>query len=62
MGKRRPYCICSTALKVPSGKGRRLIITCIRNNSEFLENYLHVFKSNKMGDHHEDMNSDVFEK
>lgn len=52
----------STGLKMPTGKGKRLIITHIGSDSGFVEDGLLSFVSKKSGDYHEDMNADVFEK
>ena len=52
----------STGLKVPSGKGRRLIITHIGSDSRFLDCGLNVFESKNTREYHEGMNSEVFEK
>jgi|SRR5579872_2984095 len=51
----------STGIKVPSGKGKRLIITHIGSEEGFLNEGLLSFQSCRTGDYHEDMNSDVFE-
>lgn len=51
----------STGIKVPSGKGKRLIITHIGSEEGFLKEGLLTFESTRTGDYHEDMNSDVFE-
>ena len=51
----------STGIKVPSGKGKRLIITHIGSEEGFLKQGLLTFQSCRTGDYHEDMNSDVFE-
>lgn len=52
----------STGLKMPSGKGRRLIITHIGSNDGFVTDGLLVFESKSTGDYHEDMNAEVFEE
>nr|XP_023024938.1 uncharacterized protein LOC111513011 [Leptinotarsa decemlineata] len=51
----------STGIKVPSGKGKRLIIAHIGSEDGFLKEGLLSFESCRTGDYHEDMNSDVFE-
>ena len=49
-----------TGIKVPSGKGKRLIIVHIGSEDGFLKGLL-TFQSFNTGDYHEDMNSNVFE-
>lgn len=51
----------STGIKVPSGKGKRLIIVHIGSEEGFLKEGLLTFQSINTGDYHEDMNSNVFE-
>lgn len=52
----------STGLKNPSGKGKRFIITHIGSDKGFVKDGLLLFESNRTGDYHSDMNSEVFEK
>ncbi|KAJ8969123.1 hypothetical protein NQ317_006449 [Molorchus minor] len=52
----------STGLKMPSGKGRRLIIIHIAIEDGFVLNVKLIFQSNKTGDYHEKMNAEVYEK
>lgn len=52
----------STGLKNPSGKGKRFIITHIGSDKGFVKEGLLLFESNRTGDYHSDMNSEVFEK
>jgi hypothetical protein len=51
----------STGIKVPSGKGKRLIIVHIGSEEGFLKEGLLTFQSCHTGDYHEDMDSDAFE-
>jgi transposase/DNA-directed RNA polymerase subunit H (RpoH/RPB5) len=52
----------SVGNKAPSGKGSRLIITHIGSDTGFVEGGLWIFKSNKSGDYHEEMNAESFER
>lgn len=52
----------STGLRLPSGKGRRLIITHIGSENGFLDQGLLEFQSNSSKDYHEEMTADVFEE
>lgn len=48
-------------LKIPSGKGRRLIITHIGSDKGFVSGGLLQFQSKSTNDYHEEMTADVFE-
>ena len=52
----------STGLKIPAGKGRRLIITHIGSESGFVNGGLLEFESKSTKDYHEEMTADVFEE
>lgn len=52
----------STGLKIPSGKGRRLIITHIGSSKGFVNGGLLEFESKSTKDYHEEMTADVFEE
>lgn len=51
----------STGLKIPAGKGRRLIIVHIGSDNGFLKGGLLDFESKSTKDYHEEMTADVFE-
>ena len=51
----------STGIKVPSGKGKRLIIVHIGSEEGFLKEGLLTYQTCDAGDYHQDMNSNVFE-
>ncbi|KAM7290001.1 hypothetical protein ISCGN_030129 [Ixodes scapularis] len=52
----------STGLKQPSGKGQRLIVTHIGSDESFVDGCLDVFRGQKTGDYHEEMDGASFEK
>ncbi|KAM7306756.1 uncharacterized protein ISCGN_010423 [Ixodes scapularis] len=52
----------STGLKQPSGKGQRLIVTHIGSDEGFVDGCLDVFRGQKTGDYHEEMDGARFEK
>ncbi|XP_029824061.2 uncharacterized protein LOC115309944 [Ixodes scapularis] len=52
----------TTGLKQPSGKGQRLIITHIGSEDGFVAGCLNVFRGQKTGDYHEEMDGTRFEK
>ncbi|XP_037518373.1 uncharacterized protein LOC119395162 [Rhipicephalus sanguineus] len=51
----------TTGLKQPSGKGQRLIVTHIGSEDGFVDGCLNVFRGQKTGDYHEEMNGSRFE-
>ena len=52
----------STGLKIPAGKGRRLIMTHVGSESGFVNGGLLEFESKSTKDYHEEMTADVFEE
>ncbi|KAM7287689.1 uncharacterized protein ISCGN_031380 [Ixodes scapularis] len=52
----------SAGLKQPSGKGQRLIVTHIGSDEVFVDGCLDVFRGQKTGDCHEEMDGARFEK
>lgn len=51
----------TTGLKQPSGKGQRLIVTHIGSEDGFVDGCLDVFRGQKTGDYHEEMDGNRFE-
>ncbi|XP_040079734.1 uncharacterized protein LOC120851192 [Ixodes scapularis] len=51
----------TTGLKVPSGKGERVIVTHAGSDTGFVSGCLDVFRGTKKGDYHDEMDSKRFE-
>lgn len=51
----------TTGLKQPSGKGQRVIVTHIGSKDGFVDGCLYVFRGQKTGDYHEEMDGPRFE-
>lgn len=49
-------------MPVPIGKGGRIIVIHAGTSQGFVPNCLHIFRSKKTGDYHEEMNSVTFQK